>query len=149
MGYLRVAKLKGLIGQIIIFLIGAIGYPCIELIYRSGNTHWTMIILGGIALLIIMNVNWFFNHLNIIIRASIATLFVTLMELVAGLIINKWLQMKVWDYSHSLFNIEGQICLKFSLYWYALCFAVIIVVELIYYVVRRIRKSRGNKVCKD
>ena len=142
------AKFKVLWIQLIVFLVGAIGYPCIELLYRAGNTHWTMIILGGLALLIIMNVNWVFNHLNIIIRTTIATLLVTTLEFVAGMVINKWLQMKVWDYSNSLFNIEGQICLKFSLYWYALCFAVIVVVELICYIVKRVRKSRGGKVCK-
>ena len=142
------AKFKVLWIQLIVFLVGAIGYPCIELLYRAGNTHWTMIILGGLALLIIMNVNWVFNHLNIIIRTTIATLLVTTLEFVAGMIINKWLQMKVWDYSNSLFNIEGQICLKFSLYWYALCFAVIVVTELICYIVKRVRKSRGSKVCK-
>ena len=142
------AKFKVLWIQLIVFLVGAIGYPCIELLYRAGNTHWTMIILGGLALLIIMNVNWVFNHLNIIIRTTIATLLVTILEFVAGMVINKWLQMKVWDYSNSLFNIEGQICLKFSLYWYALCFAVIVVAELICYIVKRVRKSRGGKVCK-
>ena len=112
--------------------MGAVGYPCVELIYRHGNSHWVMSLIGGIAMLIVINVTWHLKNINIIIRTVIATIFVTLLELMSGLIVNKWLNMRVWDYSNSLFNIEGQICLKFSLYWFILCFGVILVVDLLF-----------------
>ena len=42
------------------------------------------------------------------------------MELVAGVILNIWLGIGVWDYSHLPLNLWGQICLTYSLIWVVL-----------------------------
>jgi len=39
------------------------------------------------------------------------------LEYVAGLIFIKGMKIKLWDYSKERFNIQGIICLKFSIYW--------------------------------
>ncbi len=41
----------------------------------------------------------------------------TLMEYVAGLIFIKGMKVQLWDYSGERFNLQGIICLRFSIYW--------------------------------
>lgn len=41
----------------------------------------------------------------------------TLLEYIAGLIFIKGLKVKLWDYSKEKFNLQGIICLRFSIYW--------------------------------
>ena len=134
--------LKKILIQILFFVIGAVGYPCIEMIYRSGHTHWTMILVGGLAFLTIMDVNLILKDKNILIRIWATTFMVTLIELIAGLIINKWLGMKVWDYTNIPYNICGQICLKFSFYWSLLCMAIIIVSNIIMFITKKIKTKK-------
>ena len=50
---------------------------------------------------------------------------VTAVELVAGLILNVWLCLGVWDYSHLPGNLWGQICPQFSALWWGLCLVFI------------------------
>lgn len=45
------------------------------------------------------------------------TLCMTLIEYIAGLIFVVGLKTKLWDYSDEKFNLQGIICLKFSLLW--------------------------------
>ena len=58
---------------------------------------------------------------NMILR-KLALFFVmalcmTVIEYIAGLIFVIGLKTKLWDYSNEKFNIQGIICLKFSLMW--------------------------------
>lgn len=41
----------------------------------------------------------------------------TVLEYAAGLIFIKGMKLKLWDYSKERFNLQGIICLKFSIYW--------------------------------
>lgn len=124
---------KKIFYQLILFIVGAIGYPCIELLYRAGNTHWTMAIVGGIAFLAIIDVNYIFKQNNFFARVLFATLIVTFIEFISGLIINKWCGLKVWDYTACEFNVCGQICLKFSMYWSLICAAIILIFDILLY----------------
>lgn len=56
-------------------------------------------ILGGVMLVIIM------------------MLALTLLEYVTGMIFIKGMKINLWDYSDECFNINGIICLRFSLFW--------------------------------
>lgn len=47
----------------------------------------------------------------------IMTMFMTLIELVAGLLFTKLFNVKLWDYSEEKLNFKGIICPKFSLFW--------------------------------
>lgn len=44
----------------------------------------------------------------------------TFIEYIAGLVFVRHMKIKLWDYSDEPFNLQGIICLKFSLIWTAL-----------------------------
>ena len=39
---------------------------------------------------------------------------VTVLELLVGLVVNRWLGWNVWDYSDMPLNLWGQVCLPFA-----------------------------------
>ena len=137
--------LKKVFYQFLIFIIGAVGYPCIELMYRAGYCHWVMTIIGGLALMMVIDVNIVLRKQSIFIRTFVACIGITFIEFISGLIVNKWLQWKVWDYSYLDYNLEGQICLEFSFYWLLLSFVVIVVYEFVYFLYKKY--FRKEKKC--
>ena len=110
--------------QLLIFLIGAAGYGAIELIWR-GYTHWTMLITGGVCFLLLHNIFMLMENASPFIKAVIGSLTITLIEFVAGMIINVKFGLGVWDYSDLPFNLYGQICLPYSALWFALSFPLV------------------------
>ena len=50
---------------------------------------------------------------------------VTGVELVAGLVLNIWMGLDIWDYSGMPGNLMGQICPQFAAVWWGLCLAFI------------------------
>lgn len=103
-----------------IFLIGAIGYGLIETLYR-GFTHWTMLLTGGIIFVIIYHVYAKNEKAPLWQKCLIGAFIITIIELVAGCIVNLWLGWNVWDYSAYTFNFLGQVCLVFTFMWFLLC----------------------------
>lgn len=59
------------------------------------------------------------------LQSAVCAALVTVAELVAGLILNIWLKLGIWDYSGIPFNLWGQVCLPFSLAWWVLCLVFI------------------------
>ena len=59
------------------------------------------------------------------LQALACALLVTAVELVSGLILNIWLGLDIWDYSHLPFNLWGQICPQFAAVWWLLCLVFI------------------------
>ena len=43
--------------------------------------------------------------------------FLTILELLSGLMLLKFFNLRLWDYSKRKFNFKGLICLRFTLYW--------------------------------
>ncbi len=106
--------------EIWLFGIGGILYGLIELCWR-GRTHWSMIIVGGICFRLIGYIHERYRAIySTITRCALCAGVISLVELIAGLIVNKWFQLDVWDYSRIPFNILGQICPVFSVCWGAL-----------------------------
>lgn len=102
--------------RIIVFLLGAYGYGLVELLWR-GRTHWSMALAGGICFTVIAAVQSKLGAIRLLYRCIICSVFITITELVFGLVFNVILNMKVWDYSSIKFNLGGQICLLFSVMW--------------------------------
>lgn len=77
----------------------------------------------GIAPLLIF---WFKQPDMIWIQvAGLCILLPTIVELVSGILLNRWFNMRYWDYSGYPFQIKGYICVRFSIYWMLLSLAVL------------------------
>lgn len=115
----------------IIFIVGAIVYMTIEILYR-GYTHWTMGVLGGISLILIGLIDEVTSKdLPLLVQAPLASIIITLLEYYAGCILNLKLGLDIWDYSELPFNIDGQVCLYFSLAWMVLGMVAVVIDNLI------------------
>ena len=100
----------------LLFIIGAVGYAAIEVIWR-GRTHWSMMIAGGMCFVIFSLVAGWLRGRSILIKATVCALGVTAVEFIFGVVFNLWLGLRVWDYSSMPMNVLGQICLPFTLIW--------------------------------
>lgn len=72
------------------------------------------LILYGVFSIPLSNLS---NLTIIIIKVLIASIFLTLIEFLAGFISLKVYHNRLWDYSDRKFNIMGLVCLEFSIYW--------------------------------
>lgn len=118
----------------ILFAAGGAAYCTVEVLWR-GRTHWTMFVLGGLLFLLLGELNegvlsW---DTPLLLQSVIGAAIVTAAELCAGLILNVWLGLGVWDYSTLPFNLCGQICLPFSLLWIPVSAAAIVLDDWLRY----------------
>lgn len=111
--------------RLILFLIGAILYYSIEILY-DGTSHWSMFILGGLCFLIGGLINECSPKLKIWKQSFIITTVIVVFEYCTGLLVNIKLGLEIWDYSHMPFNLHGQICITFVVIWYFLFCPLII-----------------------
>ena len=58
--------------------------------------------------------NYKFEALLVIIISMIS---LSLLELLSGVFLLKFFNLKLWDYSNRKLNFKGLICLRFTLYW--------------------------------
>lgn len=126
MGDLGIMKQKK--ADLILFSVGATGYGLLEVLWR-GYTHWSMLCAGGICFVFFGKISEKLKKSNIFFKALIGSAFVTLIEFIFGIIFNIILKKNVWDYSKLPFNLCGQICLVFSLFWWFLSIAFIPLAE--------------------
>lgn len=105
---------------LILSLMGGDLYCMVELIWR-GHTHWSMFLLAAMLSLPLDLAN---EHMAwerpLWLQALIGGSVITLAELGAGLILNVWLKLDIWDYSRLPGNLWGQVCLKYALLWVVL-----------------------------
>lgn len=113
--------------------IGGAIYAVIELIWR-GHTHWTMALLGGLLFVLIGAINEYFHWCIPLWRQGvIGALIVTWAELVAGLVLNVWLRLGIWDYSNLPGNFMGQICPQFTAAWVLLSVVAVVLDDWLRY----------------
>ena len=112
------------------FIIGAIGYAAVEIIWR-GYTHLSMMIAGGCCFIMFSLVSSLLGGKSILLKALACAVGITAIELVFGLIFNVWLGMNVWDYSDMPFNLLGQICPSFTLLWVGIAIAFLPLAEVL------------------
>ena len=105
------------------YLFGGVGYGLIEVIWR-GYTHPSMVITGGFCFAMICAVNRRFAARSLLFRSIVCTLGVTLAEFCVGMLVNRVLQMHVWDYSGKWMHLLGQICPLYMIFWFGLCFSL-------------------------
>lgn len=107
-------------------VVGGIAYLLIERGWR-GYTHWTMFFLGGLCFVLFGLVNELLpRDMPLFRQAAIGAAAVTLAEFFAGLVLNLWLGMGIWDYSAMRGNVLGQICPAYIALWFLLGIPAII-----------------------
>lgn len=94
--------------------MGAI-YYVLEILF-DGTSHWSMFLLGGvcgvcIGLLNEQKLKW---DMPLWKQVLYGECIVLPLEFITGCIVNLWLKLNVWDYSHLPFNIMGQSSLLFA-----------------------------------
>ena len=94
-----------------LWALGGTVYYSLEMVFR-GFSHWTMFVLGGICLVFFtvqgQMLHWEDPMWRQILRC---TIFVVSAEFITGIIVNKWFQLAIWDYSTMPLQLFGQICL--------------------------------------
>lgn len=101
---------EGLIG-----VLGGGSYVLLELLWR-GRSHVSMFLLGGICFWLI---GWMDRDrtIPVAVQACRGAVMITALELLTGLLLNRWLDLGVWDYSGLPANFLGQICLYYFVLW--------------------------------
>lgn len=126
-------KIKNVLKMVVLLLIGGMTYFCIEMLWR-GHSHWTMALVGGICFVLIGAINEYLPwELGMVQQAFTGASIVTCVELIAGLILNVWLKLDIWDYSNMPLNLWGQICLPFFFAWVALSVIAIVIDDYLRY----------------
>lgn len=110
--------------NIVIFSIGACGYGLLEVLWR-GHTHWSMLGAGGISFLGLSSISKAMKNMSLVTKAVIGGGLITAVEYIFGIVFNVILKKNVWDYSRMPFNINGQICALYSMFWVLLSFIFI------------------------
>lgn len=108
------------------FCLGGIGYYIIETIYRTllhrGLTHWTMFIIGGLSLIVILNIDEHYR-LPMVVKALWSGGIITCMEFILGYIYTYILHKPIWTYG--TVDFMGVISLTWSLLWCGMALIVL------------------------
>lgn len=112
-----------LLRECLIAALGGGAYVLVELLWR-GRSHISMFFLGGLCFWLI---GWLDRRetVPVAVQACMGAVLVTALELLTGLIVNRWLGLNVWDYSGLPLNFLGQICLYYFVLWIPLSAAAV------------------------
>ena len=117
--------------SMLLWFWGGTVYFLLEVAYKTATGRpemisWTMLVL---AVLLTIPVERCGEQLPwavpLWLQALACAALVTAAELAAGLILNVWLGLGVWDYSDLPGNFMGQICPQFAAVWFGLCLVFI------------------------
>lgn len=97
------------------FLLGAAGYPMLELCWR-GRTHVSMALAGGLSAELLHRTSRV--HAPLLAKALLCGAGITGIEAACGLLWNR--RHQVWDYRRVPLNWRGQVCLPYTLLWCSL-----------------------------
>ena len=100
--------------QMILFCVGGGAYVGLELLWR-GRSHGSMFVASGTCFLLIGYLNRVRPRLPLLLRALAGAGIITMVELAAGLLVNR--NFAVWDYRDQTGNFLGQICPLFTVLW--------------------------------
>lgn len=80
---------------------------------------------GAISLIIIVKP----FEKNIIFLIISCLFFPSFIEYITGFILEKLFNTSWWDYSNTKFNLQGRICLKFSIIWFLVSLLIILFIQ--------------------
>ena len=106
------------------FLVGAAGYPALELATRR-RTHYSMALAGGLSVMLMEVLARLPG--KTLPKAIASGLGVTAIEYACGKVWNR--DYRVWDYRKMPLNFQGQVCLPYTALWCVLSAAAIKVIS--------------------
>ena len=127
--------------SVLMWTWGGAAYFLLEVAHKTARGEperisWTMLVLAAILCIPIERAGaempW---DVPLWMQAAGCAVLVTATELIAGLILNVWLGLGVWDYSDLWGNLWGQICPQFAAIWWGLCLVFIPVFDWMRYAV--------------
>lgn len=136
--------LKTLLKSFTIFTFGGILYSSIEILFK-GSSHWTMTLTGGLCFLLLCFISIYMEG-SIWKKSILGACIITCVEFMVGILVNEVLGWEIWDYSAHPFNYMGQICLEYSLIWFALSAAGIWLSGRIYRVLCRMENKYIRRI---
>lgn len=116
-------------------------YLLIELAWR-GYTHWTMLPLAAVIFICAGVLDEVERPPSIWQQVILGTTIATALEFVAGIILNVWLDLGIWDYSNLPGNVLGQICPQFTLAWAVLVLISIRIENFMHRIANSLTSSR-------
>lgn len=125
--------IKTFLEYFVLWCVGGSVYFLMETVWRDDPSHWTMLVLGGILVVLvgIINQHYLTWNMNIFYQMFVGMIIITVGEFITGCIVNLWLGWDVWHYDK--YDILGQICLPYSILWYFLSALAIVVDDTIRY----------------
>ncbi len=126
--------MKKALKYLFLFFFGGIVYILIELLWR-GYSHWSMGVLGGMCFVLLGLINERYTwDIPLWIQMLLGSFIITLLEFIAGCILNLHFHLNIWDYYDMPFNILGQICLPYMILWFFLSPICIVADDYIRYI---------------
>lgn len=118
-------KINKIIKLLILWFILGMCYFTLEGLWRipkGGYANIIMLFIGGLCGLLIGSINQIPKFYNLAIwkQSFIGTIIALIVEYISGYILNIRLGLHIWDYSNLYFNINGQICLLYTVLWFLL-----------------------------
>lgn len=113
-----------------LFLIGGLMYYALEVIFR-GFSFPAMFVCGGLCFILCGVINEKNRCMPLILQMLVASIGITAIEFAFGLVLNVWLGLGMWDYNNMPGNILGQICPQFTVLWFFLSAAGIVLDDFI------------------
>ena len=116
-------------------------YFLLEVAYKTITGHperisWAMLVLAIVLCIPVERAGYQLPwETPLWLQAAVCAVLVTLVEFIAGCVLNLWIGLDIWDYSDIPFNLLGQICFPFSVVWLVLCFLFIVVFDWMRYAV--------------
>ena len=121
----RPSRLQNSLRFLILWMITGMLYYTVEGIWRIGNGGWANIVMlpiGGLCGVLVGSLHKIprFYSMRVITQALLGTCIVLTIELLTGIVLNRWLGLQIWDYTGQPGNIMGQICLPYGVLWFAI-----------------------------
>ncbi|MBN1646897.1 MAG: hypothetical protein JW874_02590 [Spirochaetales bacterium] len=95
--------------------------PALSLV---GHTSLWMWPVGGLLGFILGKFNettWIRKNCNVFLQSLLGALLILAVELLTGLLLNRWLNLQIWDHSRAPLNFMGQITLPYGVIYFLLC----------------------------
>mgnify|MGYP004499146515 CR=1 FL=1 len=107
--------MKSIMKYILLLTFSGYVYVCIELLFRGRSDISMMFCASICAIPMILLNNQFSYEVDFLLQIVLCAIFATFIEYIFGILLNT--DYHIWDYRNMPLNIDGMVCLPFSLLW--------------------------------